>query len=102
LSDVGLDRKQWQEVSDLAPNARLPEWARDAQGPFKLPFDRRDREDDLTEAYNTFVKRYGKPKPVTQPRWPEPANDLQPEAAQAKPGVRSTRPKISKTKRKAG
>ncbi len=103
LSDVGLTRKQWEEIAELPANARLPEWARDAGGPFKLPFDRRDREEDMAEAYREFVKRYGKPKPSTARREVVGANDNgQDTLAATKPGPRSTRPKAPKTKRKAG
>jgi hypothetical protein len=84
LSDVGLDRKQWAEISNTQAGERLPKWARDAQGAFEPPFAPRDREEDLAEAYQTFVKRLGKPKLKGPAR--AAANDA------AKPGLKKSRP----------
>jgi hypothetical protein len=93
LSDVGLNRKQWEEIANAESDTRLPGWARDAQGAFEPPFDRRDREDDMAEAYHAFVKRLGKPKIA-------PAR-TNPEKPSARPGLRKTqRPQPSAAKRK--
>ena len=64
LNGVGLSRKEWNELKgeQLDPNTfagvePLPDWAHDALGPYEPPFDRCDREADMRQAYDEFVRR---------------------------------------------
>jgi hypothetical protein len=59
LNGVGLDRKQWKEVQNAPAGSQLPEWARDAGGPFIPPFDACDREADMAQAYHHFAEKLG-------------------------------------------
>lgn len=56
LAGVGLERKQWEQIKDAPAGSKLPDWARDAGGPFVPPFDTCDREADMAEAYRHFEK----------------------------------------------
>ena len=56
MSDVGVSRKQWEEIRQAKAGDTLPEWAHDQQGPFVPPFDSRDREADMREAYAHFER----------------------------------------------
>lgn len=56
LSGVGLTRKEWEQVQNAKSGDTLPEWAKDAQGPFVAPFDRCDREADMAQAYAHFAQ----------------------------------------------
>ncbi|WAS95380.1 Eco57I restriction-modification methylase domain-containing protein [Nannocystis punicea] len=57
LADLGVDRRRWPQIADARAGDALPPWARDAQGPYVPPFDRRDRESDLRRAYEHFTAR---------------------------------------------
>ncbi|PCC69573.1 hypothetical protein SAMN02745121_06381 [Nannocystis exedens] len=57
LADLGLHRRRWQQIAAAGAGDALPEWARDAQGPYVPPFDRCDREADLRRAYEHFAAR---------------------------------------------
>jgi hypothetical protein len=59
LAGVGLDREQWEQIQDAPAGAELPEWARDAGGPFVPPFDSCDREADMAQAYRYFAEKLG-------------------------------------------
>lgn len=52
LPGVGLDRKQWEEVRNAKAGAYLPEFATT----FIPPFDRCDREADMADAYEQFLR----------------------------------------------
>ncbi len=56
LSGVGLDRRQWGEIKSAQMADALPDWARDATGPYEPPFDRCDRQADMREAYAHFER----------------------------------------------
>lgn len=57
LNGVGLDRKQWEQIQSAPAGTTLPEWARDAGGPFVPPFDSCDREVDMAQAYRHFAEK---------------------------------------------
>jgi hypothetical protein len=85
LSDVGLPRKQWNEIKDAKVGDELPNFAYDAGGAFVPPFDRCDREEDMAQAYRHFANLLGKAstspagsvrKTGTTPRPPPAANDV--------------------------
>jgi hypothetical protein len=59
LNGVGLYRKQWTEVANAQAGAKLPAFAKDAQGPFVPPFECPDRELDMALAYEVFQARFG-------------------------------------------
>lgn len=59
LAGVGLDRKQWEQVKHAKAGDPLPEWAHDQGGPFQPPFDKCDREEDMSQAYHYFKERLG-------------------------------------------
>ena len=53
LSGVGLDRKQFEEIKTTQRGDPLPDYATN----YIPPFTRCDREQDMTQAYETFQKR---------------------------------------------
>lgn len=64
LNGVGLSRKDWNAIRGeqrdpltFAGVAPLPDFAQDALGPYEPPFDRCDREADMRQAYDAFVRR---------------------------------------------
>lgn len=54
FSDVGLERKQFQEVRHTGSADQLPDWAVE----YLPPFDRCTRETDLAAAYKDFRARH--------------------------------------------
>lgn len=57
LPGVGLPRAQWEQIQGAQPGDPLPDWARDALGPYEPPFDACDREADMRLAYAEFQRR---------------------------------------------
>jgi len=53
LSDIGLDRKMFNELRHAQPDDDLPDWAKS----YRPPFDKCEREADLSNAYNVFCQR---------------------------------------------
>jgi hypothetical protein len=91
LTGVGLTRAEWDEVKHAKSGDKVPDFARDAGGPFVPPFDACDREQDMAQAYRHFGQLLGKSdlpeKPVGSVRKHSPpppaANDIQKAAAKA-------------------
>lgn len=92
LSGVGLTRAQWDEVKHAKAGDKLPDFARDAGGPFIPPFDACDREQDMAQAYRHFAQLLGKSDlpdtPIGSVRKPSPppppaANDIAKAAAKS-------------------
>jgi hypothetical protein len=76
LSGVGLKGAAWTEIKDAQAGDRLPEFARDAGGPFVPPFDKCDREADMAEAYQHFRR-------LLSPGVKKPSHPPQPEKRRA-------------------
>lgn len=66
LNGVGLDRKQWEAIRGEKDGAmrytgvaegEMPDWARDGLGAYEGPFDRCDREVDMSYAYGVLDSR---------------------------------------------
>jgi hypothetical protein len=60
LNGVGIaQRKDWESIREAQTEADLPEadWTSDALGRYQPPFDRCDRETDMRQAYEEFVRR---------------------------------------------
>lgn len=53
LPGVGLTRAEFEPIKDLKPGGILPEYAQQ----YVAPFDRCDREADMTQAYHEFQRR---------------------------------------------
>ncbi len=62
LAGVGVTRRQWREIKEAGEGEGLPGWAKDEGGAFVPPFDRCDREADMSEAYTYFEERIGATK----------------------------------------
>ncbi|MEZ4383402.1 MAG: hypothetical protein R3A79_18880 [Nannocystaceae bacterium] len=67
LSGVGVSRREWEQIKDAKAGDSLPEWARDAGGPFVPPFDGCDREEDMAQAYAYFKERLPEAAPSDPP-----------------------------------
>lgn len=59
LSGVGVTRKEWEQVQHAQAGDALPDFAKDAGGPFVPPFDSCDREADMAQAYHHFADNLG-------------------------------------------
>jgi hypothetical protein len=59
LAGVGLERKQFEPIASSKAGEALPDYAHDQQGPFEPPFETRDREADMSRAYEFFRERLG-------------------------------------------